>query len=428
MRAYFGAVASVEVIDTHTLKITQKYPSQMLLPALASYGLAGFMLVSPTSYKTWGKRDLLLHPVGTGPFKFVKWDQNQVVLLERNAAYWKPGLPYIDRLEFKIIKEGVTRMTALRRGEVDFANRLPIEQVGLVAKDPKIQLLKGPDMALVFTFFNRQRKPFDDIRVRQALGGYALNRDEFAKVIFLGQAVPLVSVVPPGALGHLDFPELYPYNPEKAKALLKAAGYDERNPLQYTILLNPFNSTFAAPLKTQLEKLGVVKVTVEVVDHPIFLKRLRTHELDQGVTQSYPFLEAAERFRQFESDAKGGARPRQCAGCEVGSVGRPVPSHHRAPGGTAPGGGGAAVHRRERYVLRPYVDPVLRCATGRRQGLPLPTPPEARLRDRLAGPVKCKSGAGPNDPSRISEGGARPNKALQPTAYSVRSAPAFGSG
>lgn len=151
-----------------------------------------------------------------------------------------------------------------------------------------------------------QRKPFDDIRVRQALGGYGLNRGEIAKVVFLGQAVPLVSMVPPGARGHLDLPELYPYNPEKAKALLKEAGYDERNPLQYTILLNPFNAAFAAPLKTQLEKLGVVKVTVEIPEHPIFLKRIRTHELDQAVSQSYPFLEAGERFRLFESDAKGG--------------------------------------------------------------------------------------------------------------------------
>lgn len=306
MRAYFGGVASVEVIDTHMLKITQHYPSQMLLPALASYALAGFMLISPTSYQTWGKRDLTLHPAGTGPFKFVKWEQNNVIVLERNPQYWQPRLPYLDRLEFKIIKEGVTRLTALRRGEVDFANRLPVEQVGLVEKDPKIQLFKGPDMALVFTWFNTQRKPFDDMRVRQALGGYGLNRAEISKTVFLGHGSPLVSMVPTGARGHLDFPEIYPYNPEKARALLKEAGYDERNPLEYTLLLNPFNPMFAAPIKTQLEKLGVVKVTIEVPDHPIFLKRILNHELEQGVTQSYPFLEAGERMRLFETKARGG--------------------------------------------------------------------------------------------------------------------------
>jgi ABC-type transport system substrate-binding protein len=221
-------VASVEVIDSRLLKITQHYPSQMLLPALASYALAGFMLITPTSYQTWGKRDLTLHPAGTGPFKFVKWEQNNVIVLERNPQYWQPRLPYLDRLEFKIIKEGVTRLAALRRGEVDFANRLPVEQVGLVEKDPKIQLFKGPDMALVFTWFNIQRKPFDDTRVRQALGGYGLNRAEISKTVFLDHGSPLVSMVPTGARGHLDFPEIYPYNPEKAKALLKEAGRQMR--------------------------------------------------------------------------------------------------------------------------------------------------------------------------------------------------------
>lgn len=157
-----------------------------MLSALASYALAGFMMVSPTAYQQWGKRELRLHPAGTGPFKFSKWEQNNVIILERNPDYWKPGLPYLDRLEFKIIKEGVTRATALRRGKIDFANRLPVEQIGLVDQDAKIRVPKGPDTALVYTNFNLSRKPFDDIRVRQAIAGYGLNREEIAKATFLG--------------------------------------------------------------------------------------------------------------------------------------------------------------------------------------------------------------------------------------------------
>jgi ABC-type transport system substrate-binding protein len=173
MRGYFGSVAAVEVVDAHTIKVRLKYPDRTLLPALASYALAGVMIVSPTAYQTWGKQDLRLHPVGTGPFKFRTWEPNNVIILERNAHYWKPGVPYLDRIEYKIIKEGMTRATALRRGEVDFANRLPVENIGAVEKAPKIQLFKGPDMALVFTSFNVSRKPFDDLRVRQAVGATA---------------------------------------------------------------------------------------------------------------------------------------------------------------------------------------------------------------------------------------------------------------
>lgn len=305
MRGYFGSVASVEVVDAHTVKVSLKYPDQTLLPALASYALAGVMMVSPTAYQTWGKQDLRLHPVGTGPFKFSTWEQNNVILLERNTHYWKPGVPYLDRVEYKIIKEGMTRATALRRGEVDFANRLPVENIGAVEKAPQIKLFKGPDMALVFTSFNVSRTPFDDLRVRQAVGGYGLDRDELAKAGFLGRAQPLTSMIPPGTRGHVDFPERYPYDPARAQALLKEAGFDARHPLRYTMLTNPFNTTVATIMKSQLARIGV-EMTMEVPDHPAFVKRLIAGEFDQQLTQSYPFIDLGERLRLFITKERGG--------------------------------------------------------------------------------------------------------------------------
>jgi ABC-type transport system substrate-binding protein len=86
-----------------------------------------------------------LHPAGTGRFTLARWDQNQVIVLERNAHYFKPGLPYLDRIELRIMKEGVTRVTALRAGEVDFANAVPREHVKRLAKDPQIPMLRAKD-------------------------------------------------------------------------------------------------------------------------------------------------------------------------------------------------------------------------------------------------------------------------------------------
>jgi peptide/nickel transport system substrate-binding protein len=74
--------------------------------------------------------------VGTGPFKLAKWEPNQVIVLEKNPHCSKPGLPYLDRLELRIMKEGVTRVTALRAGEVDFANLVPREDVERLSRDP----------------------------------------------------------------------------------------------------------------------------------------------------------------------------------------------------------------------------------------------------------------------------------------------------
>jgi peptide/nickel transport system substrate-binding protein len=108
--------------------------------------------------------------------------------------------------------------------------------------------------------------------------GYGIDRQAIVKTALLGQAQPLWSFVPPGGRDHIDFGDHYPYNPDKAKALLREAGYDEKNPLRFTIMTHGAEAalpTIATIMKTQLAKLGV-EMTVEVIDRPIFLRRLVT--------------------------------------------------------------------------------------------------------------------------------------------------------
>jgi ABC-type transport system substrate-binding protein len=304
---FFTAADSAEPIDAHTVKITLKSPSYTLIPALAVYRV-GFLQLSPTAYKTHGKKDIHLHPTGTGPFKLAKWEQNNIIVLEKNPDYYKQGLPYLDRIDFKIMKEGVTRATALRTGEVDFVTVFPREHADRVAKDPKVRLYRGLDTAHVFIPFNNQRKPFDDARVRIALMGYGIDRRVIAKTALLGYGNPLWSGIPEGSKDHVDFPEMYPYNPEKAKALLKEAGFDDKNPLKYTIMTHgaePALPTIATIMKTQLANIGV-EVTVEVLDRPIFLKRLTTtKEYDQVVNFSSHIVDPFAR--SFVLDSRQGA-------------------------------------------------------------------------------------------------------------------------
>jgi peptide/nickel transport system substrate-binding protein len=293
---FFANVESSDVLDSHTLRIIMRYPTTTLLSALATNG-TGLQIISPTSEKTWGK-DVLRHPSGTGPFRFVTWEQNARIVLERNPHYFKPGLPYLDRLEYRVMKEGVTRVAALRAGEVEFVNWVPRESVERLSKDPKIRVLQGPESSHLYTNFTVTRKPFDDVRVRKALIGYGLNRPAIAKAAMLGYATPSISFVSPGAKGHLDLAEAYPYNPERARALLKEAGFDEKNPLRYTIMTHgaePSLPTIATIIKTQMAALGV-EVSVEVIDRPVFLKRLlRDRDYDQVINMALPFLEVGDR-------------------------------------------------------------------------------------------------------------------------------------
>jgi ABC-type transport system substrate-binding protein len=255
----------------------------ILLPVMAAYR-AGFLQMSPAAYKQWGKEDVRLHPVGTGPFKLARWEQNQIIVLEKNPHYFKPGLPYLDRIDLRIMKEGVTRVTALRLDEVDFANWIPSEHVERLTKNPQLQVIRGRDVQRAQTYFNLRKPAFQDVRVRRALLGYGLDRHTIAKTALLGLAQPLWSFVPPGARGHIDFGDRFAYDPEKARTLLKEAGYDSKNPLHYTLMTHAAEAslpTIATIMKTQYAKLGV-EVTVEVLDRPIFLWRLtRNRDWDQ---------------------------------------------------------------------------------------------------------------------------------------------------
>jgi peptide/nickel transport system substrate-binding protein len=282
---YYNIIDSVEVLDAHTVKFTFKHPTRTLLPVMAA-DRTGFLQMSPASYQKWGKEEVRLHPAGTGPFKLAKWEQNQIIVLEKNPHYFKPGLPYLDRVELRIMKEGVTRVTALRAGEVDFANYIPRESIERLSRDPQLYVLRGRETQRIGTWFNQRKVPFQDVRVRRAALGYGIDRHAIAKTALLGLAQPLWSFVPPGSRGQIDFGEQFPYDPEKARALLKEAGYDEEKPLQYTIMTHGAEAalaTIATIMKTQYAKLGV-DVTVEVLDRPIFLRRLtRDRDWDQVI-------------------------------------------------------------------------------------------------------------------------------------------------
>jgi ABC-type transport system substrate-binding protein len=304
MDAFLDTIETAEVIDNHTIKITLKYPTFTLLPALAQYR-EGLLIKSPTAYEKFGKQEAQQHPVGTGPFKLAKWEQNNLIVLEKNKDYWKPGLPYLDRVELKIMKDGVTRATALRAGEVDYVSWLPREHVDRVAKQSKIQVWTGKGSSTAFSAFNVSRKPFDNPNVRIALAGYGIDRREIAKAALLGHGGPQWGFLPPGAKGFKDLSELYAYDPEKAKALLKEAGFHEQNPLKYALITHAGESalpTMATIMKTQLAKAGV-QVNIEVLDRPIFLKRINGHDFEQLLNASSHMLDAYDRASSFDRHA-----------------------------------------------------------------------------------------------------------------------------
>jgi peptide/nickel transport system substrate-binding protein len=287
-----------------------KEPSGALLTALGGY-FQGIPMISRKAFETYGK-DWLRNPVGTGPYIFKEWVPGKHVILEKNPNYFKKGLPYIDTLEFRIMKDPLTASTALRAGEIDLIMRVPMQQVPLLEKSPGIKVVTGPEMAPTIGLLNMRVKPFDDVRARRAIGGYGLNRVEIARVAFQGRAHPLVSVVPPGVPDAVNLNEMYPYKPDEAKRLLQELGFDSKNPLKFTILTNNVDVTFAdvaALIKEQMAKIGV-EAKINVMDSTAFVDRvLVKHDFDMTVTSFANLLDINQRsvsfFKGQQSDYVG---------------------------------------------------------------------------------------------------------------------------
>jgi ABC-type transport system substrate-binding protein len=276
-------IEAVDALDAHTVRFTLTRPRRTLLPVLAAF-FARVVQRSPAADQRWGPQEVRWHPVGTGPFRLARWEPGHRLVFEKHPHYFKPGLPHLDRLDWRIIPAGVTRATALRAGEVEFAHAVPRAHVPRLASDPQLQVFRGHDTRAIHSLFNLRRPAFQDVRVRRALLGYGLDRQAVARMALLGLAQPLWSLVPPGSWGHLDFGDRFPYAPEQAKALLSEAGYGARHPLRYTLTIpaaNELLATVATIMQAQYATLGV-QVAVESLDRPRFLRRVaRDRDWDQ---------------------------------------------------------------------------------------------------------------------------------------------------
>lgn len=215
----FDRIKSVDVINPLTVRITLTQPFSPFIHTLAHASAA---MISPTALKKMGK-DIAFHPVGTGPFEFVEWKQTEAIRGKKFAGYWKKGYPKIDNIHWKPVLENSTRAAMLQTGEADFAFPLPYEQASQLEKSGKVRVQSSPSIIARFLSFNMLQKPFDDLRVRQAIG-YAINKEALVKVAFNGHASVAEGFVPQGVEYAVQTGAV-PYNPQKARELLAQAGF-----------------------------------------------------------------------------------------------------------------------------------------------------------------------------------------------------------
>ncbi|WP_278923896.1 ABC transporter substrate-binding protein [Pseudophaeobacter profundi] len=214
-KALFADIASVDVVDPETVKITLSEPNGNMLFNLA-WGDA--VIVAPESID-----DIKTSPVGTGAFKFSGWVQGDSITLEKNADYW--GTPAVlDNATFKFISDPTAAFAAVMAEDVDaFASFPAPENLPQFDADPRFQVLVGSTEGETILSTNNKQAPFDDLRVRQALA-HAIDRQAIIDGAMFGYGTPIGSHFAPHHPAYVDLTGQSAYDPEQAKALLAEAG------------------------------------------------------------------------------------------------------------------------------------------------------------------------------------------------------------
>jgi ABC-type transport system substrate-binding protein len=201
----------------------------------------------------WGKQ-----PVGTGAFKFKEWVPGQRIVLERNADYFRKGVPYLDQITFEFGQDPTVAVLRLKRGEVDIVgDGIPPAQFTEVTADPatKDLIAVGDQLHTGYVTMNVTTKPFDNVKVRQAVN-MALNKERIVRLIN-NRGVPATQALPPAMPGYNPDNKGYAYDPEGAKKLLAEAGLPDGFETElYAMNVDP-NPRIAQAIQQDLAAVGI---------------------------------------------------------------------------------------------------------------------------------------------------------------------------
>lgn len=251
----FKMIETTEKIDDYNIKIYLNEPFGAFINTMAH---PAALFISPAALEKYGN-EVSQNPVGTGRYVFEGWTPGQQLTIKQNPEYWG-GAPDFTSVTFKPVVENGTRVAMLQSGDADFIFPLPSEQVASLQGNPDVNVAVEPSIVTRYITLNTKKKPFDDVRVRQALN-YAINKEAYAQVVYNGLAEPAVSLIGPNVQFHVG-QEPYEYNIEKAKELLAEAGYP--NGFETSLWSSNTTTLIKATqfIQQQLSEIGV-KVNVQ---------------------------------------------------------------------------------------------------------------------------------------------------------------------
>ncbi len=311
----FRKIKNFEIIDDYTVKVTYDEPYS---PALNSWG----MWIMPSHLLKGinpAKSTLQRNPIGTGPYRFEEWDTGKTVTLTAFDNYFE-GRPKIDKIIFRIIPDQATQFMELLNGSIDIMSLNPM-QATKQTNNPRYinqySTYSYLDNAYTYIGYNLRKEPFNDIRVRKALS-YATPKEDIVNGIIFGKGVVATGPYKPGTYWYNPNVEKYDYNLEKARQLLKEAGYTDKNndgilekngkKLEFELITNQGNTTrsqIAEILQRSWAEIGV-KVNIRILEWATFINEYINKGNFSAIVMGWTIVQDPDIFDVWSSSRCGG--------------------------------------------------------------------------------------------------------------------------
>lgn len=269
---YFSAVAGVEAVDESTVTFTLNEP---YAPFLSNLAYPAGLIVSKAAVETHGE-DFDRNPSGSGAFKFAEWQSNTRVVIERNADYWD-GAPPLEAVVYRPITDANTRVAAMLAGEIDVMVEVPPDNVATFSDSADFALYEEAGPHLWFLILNAKEGVFANKAARQAVN-YAVDKQSLVDNVLQGTATVASGPTPPAFnWAYNEDLDPYPYDPDKARALLAEAGVAEGTSLTFYVtqggsgMLDPISMGTA--IQADLQAVGL-DVAIETYEWNTFLGKV----------------------------------------------------------------------------------------------------------------------------------------------------------
>ncbi|PTL86108.1 MAG: ABC transporter substrate-binding protein [Candidatus Liberibacter europaeus] len=217
-------IDKIEKVDDYTVRFVLNSPDSIFLSSIAS-GCASILSAEYADIllKRGKPEQIDLDPIGTGPFQLIKYQKDSRILYNANINYWE-GKPKIDRLIFSITPDATVRYAKLQKNECQVMNMPNPSDIDHIRNNKQVVLLEQPGMNVGYLAYNTEKNPLGNIKVRQALT-MAINKDDIIESVYQNKAQKAINIIPPTLWGYNSEIKDYPYDPNKAKALLQEAGF-----------------------------------------------------------------------------------------------------------------------------------------------------------------------------------------------------------